>query len=136
MSSMSDLVFLLLIFFVITSTLVSPNVISLELPSSEAGQQNPPKNMVLYVDSLHRYYVNPEDGNTPGTTNLDTVRLLLGQAALLDSSEQKVVILRADKDVPVQDLVNLMGAVSDLNSELKGQNKNPYKMALATVNPN
>ena len=73
MSSMSDLVFLLLIFFVITSTLVSPNMIRVDLPSSEAGQQNVPRNVEVYVDSLHYFYVNPQEENVMGTMSLDTL---------------------------------------------------------------
>ena len=101
MSSMSDLVFLLLIFFVITSTLVSPNMIRVDLPSSEAGQQNVKRNLEVYVDSLHVFHVNPADAQDPGTTSLDTLGAQLRVAMDMDETEQHVVILRADRDVPV-----------------------------------
>lgn len=136
MSSMSDLVFLLLIFFVITSTLVSPNMISIDLPASEeAQQQNPPRNVEVYVDTLRMYYVNPDDPTSVGTLSLDTLASQLRFAMENDQSQQNVVILRADRDVPVQCMVDMMGVVATLNKERTAENKEMYKMAMATVYP-
>jgi biopolymer transport protein ExbD len=135
MSSMSDLVFLLLIFFVITSTLVSPNMIRVDLPSSEAGQQNVKRNLEVYVDSLHVFHVNPADAQDPGTTSLDTLGAQLRVAMDQDETEQHVVILRADRDVPVQCMVDMMGVVATLNKEREALNKPKFSMAMATVYP-
>lgn len=135
MSSMSDLVFLLLIFFVITSTLVSPNMIRVDLPSSEAGQQNVKRNLEVYVDSLHVFHVNPEDPHDPGTTSLDTLGAQLRVAMDNDDTEQHVVILRADRDVPVQCMVDMMGVVATLNKEREALGKVKFSMAMATVYP-
>ena len=136
MSSMSDLVFLLLIFFVITSTLVSPNMISIDLPASEVSQQqNPPRNVEVYVDTLRMYYVNPDDPTSVGTLSLDTLASQLRFAMENDQSQQNVVILRADRDVPVQCMVDMMGVVATLNKERTAENKEMYKMAMATVYP-
>ena len=135
MSSMSDLVFLLLIFFVITSTLVSPNMIRVDLPSSEAGQQNVKRNLEVYVDSLHDFHVNPADAQDPGTTSLDTLGAQLRVAMDQDETEQHVVILRADRDVPVQCMVDMMGVVATLNKEREALDKPKFSMAMATVYP-
>ncbi|MBR4487060.1 MAG: biopolymer transporter ExbD [Bacteroidales bacterium] len=135
MSSMSDLVFLLLIFFVITSTLVSPNMIRVDLPSSEAGQQNVKRNLEVYVDSLHVFHVNPADAQDPGTTSLDTLGAQLRVAMDQDETEQHVVILRADRDVPVQCMVDMMGVVATLNKEREALDKPKFSMAMATVYP-
>ncbi|MBR3578059.1 MAG: biopolymer transporter ExbD [Bacteroidales bacterium] len=135
MSSMSDLVFLLLIFFVITSTLVSPNMIRVDLPSSEAGQQNVKRNLEVYVDSLHVFHVNPADAKDPGTTSLDTLGAQLRVAMDQDETEQHVVILRADRDVPVQCMVDMMGVVATLNKEREALDKPKFSMAMATVYP-
>jgi biopolymer transport protein ExbD len=133
---MSDLVFLLLIFFVITSTLVSPNMISIDLPASEESQQqNPPRNVEVYVDTLRMYYVNPDDPTSVGTLSLDTLASQLRFAMENDQSQQNVVILRADRDVPVQCMVDMMGVVATLNKERTAENKEMYKMAMATVYP-
>lgn len=135
MSSMSDLVFLLLIFFVITSTLVSPNMIRVDLPSSEAGQQNVKRNLEVYVDSLHVFHVNPDNPQDPGTTSLDTLGAQLRVAMDNDDTEQHVVILRADRDVPVQCMVDMMGVVATLNKEREALGKVKFSMAMATVYP-
>ena len=135
MSSMSNLVFLLLIFFVITSTLVSPNMIRVDLPSSEAGQQNVKRNLEVYVDSLHVFHVNPADAQDPGTTSLDTLGAQLRVAMDQDETEQHVVILRADRDVPVQCMVDMMGVVATLNKEREALDKPKFSMAMATVYP-
>ncbi|MBQ7551673.1 MAG: biopolymer transporter ExbD [Bacteroidales bacterium] len=133
MSSMSDLVFLLLIFFMITSTLVSPNVISLSLPASNSGKQNTPKNIEVYVDSLKNYYVNPEGkGNDFVTAVADSLLPALRLAAENDQSEQHSIILRADKSVPIENVVSLMDVINVLNAELEAQEKERYKVALAT----
>ena len=58
-SAMSDLVFLLLIFFMITSTLVAPNAINLLLPKSNSGKQLASRNIEVYIDADKNYYVNP-----------------------------------------------------------------------------
>ena len=63
-TSMSDLVFLLLIFFMITSTLVSPNVINLILPKSDSGKQSPARNIEVYINDKKEYFVNPQNTNS------------------------------------------------------------------------
>lgn len=138
MSSMSDLVFLLLIFFMITSTLVRPNIISVDLPSSEAGQAQVAQTLTVYIDSLQVYHVNPpSDGSEhPITRDLDTLGLHLRTAMdadVVESDDQRTVILRSDRDVPVQCMVDLMGVISSLNKERQANNKAMYKMAMATV---
>lgn len=133
MSSMSDLVFLLLIFFMITSTLVSPNVISLSLPASNSGKQNTPKNIEVYVDSLKNYYVNPEGKGSDFTTTVaDSLLPALRLAVEDDKAEQRAIILRADKSVPIENVVSLMDVINLLNSELEEQGQERYKVALAT----
>ena len=133
MSSMSDLVFLLLIFFMITSTLVSPNVISLSLPASNSGKQNTPKNIEVYVDSLKNYYVNPEgNGADFHTTMADSLLPMLFVAVEEDESEQHAIILRSDKSVPIENIVELMDVLSTLNDTIEAQGKERYKIALAT----
>ena len=55
-SSMSDLVFLLLIFFMLTSTLVAPNAIKLLLPSS-SSKTMAKQTVTVYINDLYQYYV-------------------------------------------------------------------------------
>ncbi len=132
-TSMSDLVFLLLIFFMITSTLVSPNVIKLALPASNSGKQNTPRNIEVYIDSLKNYYVNPEGkGNDFHTTVADSLLPALRDAAQNDKSEQRAIILRSDKSVPIENVVEIMDILNVLNNELEANQQERYKVALAT----
>ena len=81
------------------------------------------------------YYVNPDDPTSVGTLSLDTLASQLRFAMENDQSQQNVVILRADRDVPVQCMVDMMGVVATLNKERTAENKEMYKMAMATVYP-
>ena len=134
MSSMSDLVFLLLIFFVITSTLVSPNMISVDLPSSDAQKQDNKSTLEVYVDSTKQFcvYVNGQEGSK--TFSKDTMSAQLRVAMDQFQSEQHVVTLRAHKDVSVQCMVDLMEVIAALNREREAADppKPKFSMAMAT----
>jgi len=118
-SSMSDLVFLLLIFFMLTSTLVAPNAIKLMLPSS-SSKTMAKQTVTVYINDLYQYYVEetpvPDDelGNAINTK-------IAGQT-------DATIVLRSDKSVPVQYVVNVIDAVNDINNATQ-QN---HKVILAT----
>lgn len=136
-TSMSDLVFLLLIFFMITSTMVAPNIIKLSLPASNSGRQNTPRNIEVYIDSLKNYYVNPEGkGNDFHTTVADSLLPALRIATQNDKSEQRAIILRSDKSVPIENIVEIMDVLNVLNNELEAAKQERYKVALATEGKN
>ncbi len=119
-SSMSDLVFLLLIFFMITSTLVSPNAIKLLLPNS-SSQTMSPRTMNIYVKSTAEYYIE----EVPVLlTDLPT-NILKSMAGQPDDG---TIVLRADKESPVQLIVNVIDAVNKINEQAKKK----YKVILAT----
>lgn len=128
-ASMSDLVFLLLIFFMITSTLVAPNAINLLLPKSNSGKQLASRNIEVYIDAEKNYYVNPKDKNSAPIAYEDLLPALQ-DAALNDNSEQKAIILRADKSVPVENVVALMDVLNSLNEQFEEAER--YKIVLAT----
>ena len=127
-ASMSDLVFLLLIFFMITSTLVAPNAINLILPKSDSGKQLASRNIEVYIDEAKQFYVNPEPNSAPISYELllDALR----GAAAQDQSTEKTIILRADKSVPVEELVRVMDVLNQLNEGFAENNR--YKVLLAT----
>jgi len=119
MASMSDLVFLLLIFFMLTSTLVSPNAIKLLLPSS-SSKTMAKQSVTVYIDSNYNYFV--EENPVAREFLVETIgNKLAGQA---DAS----IVLRADQSVPVQYVVTLIDAVNQIN-ELTGTK---HKVILAT----
>lgn len=119
-ASMSDLVFLLLIFFMITSTLVSPNAIKLLLPNS-TGQVKSPKTMNVYVRAPDEFYV--EENRVP----LEELSLKI-QENLVGQPDDATVVLRSDKEAAVQLVVNVIDAVNKINEQYQKK----YKVILAT----
>lgn len=119
MASMSDLVFLLLIFFMLTSTLVSPNAIKLLLPSS-SSKTMAKQSVTVYIDSNFNYFVEENPVNQEFLVET-LANKLAGQA---DAS----IVLRADQSVPVQYVVTLIDAVNQINELTKAK----HKVILAT----
>lgn len=118
-SSMSDLVFLLLIFFMLTSTLVAPNAVKLLLPSSKSKTMAK-QTLTVYINDQFSYFVD----ETPVEENdLETE---IGTK--IANEQEATIVLRADKSVPVQYIVNVIDAVNDLNNTT---NRN-HKVILAT----
>lgn len=121
LASMSDLVFLLLIFFMLTSTLVSPNAVKLLLPSS-SSKTIAKQSVTVYIDDQYNYYIK----NDQNRINISGLQDAL-YAELLNETEGTVV-LRVDKTVPVQYVVNVIDAVNTIND----LHKTKHKVILAT----
>ncbi|HBG71801.1 MAG: hypothetical protein A2W93_12965 [Bacteroidetes bacterium GWF2_43_63] len=120
-ASMSDLVFLLLIFFMLTSTLVSPNAIKLLLPSSTSERVPVEKKAVnVYIDDQFQYSIDQ--------VILDAAGLREGIKSRLDGQTEASVVLRSDATVPIQFAVNVIDVVNSINKE-KGTK---HKVILAT----
>ena len=118
-SSMSDLVFLLLIFFMLTSTLVAPNAIKLLLPSS-SSKTIAKQTVTVYINDLFQYYV--EETPVPDEDLTNAISTMIG------GQPDATIVLRSDKTVPVQYVVNVIDAVNDINNATQ-QN---HKVILAT----
>ncbi len=114
MSSMTDIIFLLLIFFMLTSNFVTPTGLPVSLPSSKSSSIVLEKISVTVKDDLS-YYVNDK----PVTSEEIESQL----AALLQGTEEGVVVLNIDKSVPVEHLAKIAGIATSLNA----------KVTLATV---
>jgi len=119
MASMSDLVFLLLIFFMLTSTLVAPNAIKLLLPSSHSKTMAK-QSVTVYINASRKFFL--EDKPISEAT--------LKQALLskIDQQKEATIVLRADKTVPVQDIVSVIDVVNQINNEYHSK----HKIILAT----
>ena len=99
MSSMTDLVFLLLIFFIILSTLAKHGH-EVELPQSKgASGENPP--VVLTIDKDLNYYIDKS------AVNKEDIELRL--RAILDEKPDKAIMLNIDKTVPTGETVEMIG---------------------------
>jgi biopolymer transport protein ExbD len=114
MSSMTDLVFLLLIFFMVTSTLVSPNALKLLLPQSNNQTQAKAITSVS-IGKNFKFYIE-----TAPVSIADLERQL--QVKLMDSQDA-TISLHVDKTVPMSEVVKVMNIAA----------RNKYKLILATA---
>ena len=114
MSSMTDIVFLLLIFFMLTSTLVSPNALKLLLPSSKARTLEKQTVSVSITKDID-FFINE---NKVKETNIEQELKLL-----LDNIDEAAIILHTDKTVDIEHVVKVMDIAY----------RNKYKIVLATT---
>jgi biopolymer transport protein ExbD len=112
--SFSDIMFFLMLFFLIASTLVSPNVIKLLLPNAGSKKSMSKESVTLSVNTDKNYFI---DNKFVAKENVKST--LMGISKTLT---EPTIILKVDKTLPVQDLVELL----DMGNELK------IKMVLAT----
>lgn len=113
--SMNDIMFFLMLFFLIVSTMVNPNVIKLMLPNAKKSSEQMMKQPVtVSVNAAGEYFV---DKQPVAPENLETA---LAQA--LNGLEQPTVVLRVDASLNVQKLVDIL----EVGNKLK------VKMVMAT----
>ena len=113
MSSMTDVVFLLLIFFMIASTLAKNlNTIDVKLPQANGKSENR-DNLSVSIDSKNRFYIDGEF-----VKKNDVKDKLLTK---LSKTNKRVIILRSDNKVAIQEIIYVMDIA----------NKNSVKVVLA-----
>jgi biopolymer transport protein ExbD len=116
MSSMTDIIFLLLIFFMLTSSFITPSGLPVNLPSSEASDIVMQEVTVTVTKDL-RFSVNDR------IVNREDIKAEL--TALLTEKKGQVV-LHIDKEVPVEYLVEIGGIAAGLEANVSIATK-PYK---------
>lgn len=114
MSSMTDIVFLLLIFFVITSTLISPNALKLLLPKSSSKTLSK-QTISVSINEKFEYFINQDQ------VSFEQIEPMLKQE--LQNEEEPGIILHVEKSVPIEEAVKVMDIA----------NRNQYKLVLATA---
>ena len=113
MSSMTDIVFLLLIFFMLTSTLVSPNALKLLLPNSKARTLEK-QTISVSITPETEYFIEDQK------FSFDQLENQLKQR--LANEQEPAIILHADKTVDIEFAVKVMDIAY----------RNKYKVVLAT----
>lgn len=106
--ALNDILFILLLFFLIVSTLANPNVIKLSQPKAKSDTKAK-QTVVVSIDAKKQFYV----GTTPVT--LDELKLKL-QPILAKEADQPSVVINADKSVPVEDVVAVMRVARELGA--------------------
>lgn len=99
-SSLNDIMFFLLLFFLIISTVANPNVIKILLPKSEANQTLSKKTIALTVTENKRYFINQ--------TEVPFRQLEQELVKQFQGVEDATVIIRLPRNLTVQDLVDVM----------------------------
>lgn len=113
MSSMTDIVFLLLVFFIIASTMISPNGVDVLLP--KGSTRTTKKNQVsVSITKDLKYYVGQRE------VQFDQLERTL--QSMLEGEEKPGFLLRPEETVDVQYVVSVMEIA----------NRNKYQMVLAT----
>ena len=113
MSGMTDIVFLLLIFFMITSTLIAPNALKLLLPQSK---HQTVANAITTVSITRdaRFFIE--------TTRIDISQLEYELQRRLQDEPEPTISLHVDENVPMKEVVKVMNIAKD----------NRYRLILAT----
>ena len=106
--ALNDILFILLFFFLIVSTLANPNVIKLSQPKSKSDTKAK-QTVVVSIDNKGQFYV--------GTARVTMEELSLKlQPMLAKENDQPTVVINADKKVPVENIVNVMRVARDLGA--------------------
>jgi biopolymer transport protein ExbD len=113
-SAMNDIMFFLMLFFLIASTVTNPNVVKLLLPRSDSGQAVSKKTISVEVTKDLEYFIDRRQVNS--SEIMPTLQSYRGQA------EELTIILYVDQTIAIQNVVNIM----DIANKLK------IKMVLAT----
>ena len=112
MSSMTDIVFLLLIFFMLTSPAITPEALDLILPKAKGKTTNASSLSVSITKDLQVYI----DNDRVSQSALESTLI-----SKLTGVEDPTIILRAEEGVPIEKAVNVMDIA----------NRNKYKIVLA-----
>ena len=105
MSSMTDLIFLLLLFFVMASTMSSPNDIKINLPTSRAKTTTKQVVAKVSIDNLGNYYV-ALGRQKPVRIDANDLEAYLSSIQQQDSA--MYIALHADQDIPYRDVVHVL----------------------------
>jgi biopolymer transport protein ExbD len=116
-SSMNDIMFFLMLFFIIISTLLNPSMIKVSLPNSRNSQTIQKKEINLTMTLDKNYFVN--------NTRVTYEELESQLKKELAGSPDAFIMLRFDSSLPIQDLVNVLSIGNKLTS----------KMIIATTKP-
>ncbi len=108
MSSMTDIVFLLLVFFMLTSSFITPSGLPVNLPSSKSSTIVLQKVSITITKDL-QYYVNDKKVPFSGIENALKAEL---------QGKEGVVVLHIDKTVPTEEFVNVAGIATQLKAKV------------------
>ena len=115
MSSMTDLIFLLLLFFVMASTMSSPNDIKINLPTSRAQNVTRPQVAKVSIDNIGNYFV-ALGKEKPVQIDPESLEGYLSGIQASDST--MYIALHADEDVAYKEVVRVLDIANEHHMRL------------------
>ena len=106
--ALNDILFILLLFFLIVSTLANPNVIKLSQPKAKSDTKAK-QTVVVSIDANNQFYVGTSK------VSLEELKAKL-QPILAKETDQPSVVINADKNVPVENVVAVMLVARELGA--------------------
>lgn len=109
-SALNDILFILLLFFLIVSTLANPNVIKLMLPKAQSNTKAK-QTVVVSINEKHEFFV--------GTTKVPFEGLKQALApAVANEKIDPTIVINAEKSVPIEDVVNVMEIAKQIGAKV------------------
>jgi biopolymer transport protein ExbD len=116
-SALNDILFILLLFFLIVSTLANPNVIKLSVPKGTSNTKAK-QTVVVSIDGNKQFFV--------GTKRIPFEQLKAALApALANETLDPTIVINAEKSVPVEEIVNVMEIARELGAKTVLATKKP-----------
>jgi biopolymer transport protein ExbD len=109
-SAMNDIMFFLLLFFLIASTITNPNVVKLLLPRSDSGQSVSKKTITVSISKELEYVVDKQ--TVPVDQLMPTLQRFQG------SAQELTIVLYVDRTVAIENVVNVMDIANKLKIKL------------------
>ncbi len=109
MTPMIDVVFLLLIFFMVTTTFQREATLKIELPEAKGEKTSESKNLEIVIDSQGHYYIERHE---LVNTRIETLKKAISKA--LKAGARPVVVISADKLSPHQSVIRVLDAARQL----------------------
>ncbi len=107
-SALNDILFILLLFFLIISTLANPNVVKLSIPKAKSDTKAK-QTVVVSINDKQQFFV--------GTTGIsvDSLKMYIASAIAKSQDAEPTVVINADKQATADNIVAVMRAAHDLN---------------------
>jgi len=107
-SALNDILFILLLFFLIISTLANPNVIKVMTPKGESDTKAK-QTVVVSIDSLQRFYVGATE------TNSDSISSAIAAVVNRSDDAEPTVVINPDRKANAESIYTVMYAAKKLN---------------------
>lgn len=107
-SALNDILFILLLFFLIISTLANPNVVKLSIPKAKSDTKAK-QTVVISINDKQEFFV--------GTTliSIDSLKPSISRVIAKSQDVEPTVVINADKQATADNIVAVMRAAHDLN---------------------